>query len=315
MMPRKRDNALKGFSAPHTNRIVRIAIRNPPLDSPTPKEANHPSPRGQLENESERQWVARLRRHTVEQDKPARSPLVFARDLAAGLTGLLPAVRDLLPEWHQRGRKIVFRGLRLEEYHISGKKRRYVQTNTYDLGVYIPSVGKKKRIHLLHDLGTREYGMLILNFTDKKFAKTQAQRELWEELALLTEKYSTPYELMTRFAASGKFGLSREDVNTVLGRAVERIADEADDTPKYDKRTRKRRRKFTPKNFRHYRSWCCGIVNNVIREWKRESRGHVEPEEQFAARGRRLLAYLEGNFTLQEPDMPAQPTKRAPRDR
>lgn len=313
-MPRKRDSALFGS----VNSRIKImqpisSVRGQP--DTKPKEVNHPSPRGQLENESERQWVARVRKATAEQDKPARSPLVFARDLAAGLTGRLTGVRDLNPEWHQRGRKIVFRGLRLEEWHLSGKKHRYVQTNTFDLGVYIPPVGKKKRIHLLQDLNTREYGMLILNFTDKKFAKTQAQRELWEELALLTKKYSTPYELMTRFAASvcKKRGLRREDVDTVLGMAVERIADEAADTPKFNKKTGKRRRKFTPKNFRHYRTWCCGIVDNVIHEWGRTSRGDVEPERQMTARGLTVLKFLEGNLTLDKPDMPAQPTKKTPR--
>jgi hypothetical protein len=312
-MKRKRDSATRGFSESLDCRNVRV-VRHPPIfQYEPPKGVNHPSPRGQLATESERQWIARVRKATAEQDKPARSPLVLARDLAAALTGILPAVRHLLPEWHQRGRKIVFRGLRIEERHLNDKKHRYVQTNTYDLGVYIPPVGKKKRIHLLQDLNTRPFGMLILNFTDQKFAKTQPQRELWEELSLLTKEYPTPYELMTRFAASSKFRLSREDVDTVLGRAVERIAEEAADTPKYDKRRRKRRRKFIPKTFLHYRTWCCGILENVIHEWRRESRGNVEPEEQ-RTKGRRVLEYTDGNLTLEVPDMPAQPTKKAPQD-
>jgi len=313
MARKKRDSALFGSV---NSRIRRLPLVSSVRDQPDtkPKEVNHPSPRGQLEDETERQWVARVRKATAEQDKPARSPLSFARDLAAGLTGHLTAVRDLNPAWHQRGRKIVFRGLRLEEWYFSGKKHRYVQTNTYDLGVYIPKTGKKRRIHLLQDLDTRPFGMLILNFTDKKFAKTQAQLELWEELALLTKRYSTPHELMTRYAASvcKKRGLGREDVDTVLGRAVEVIANEADDTPKFDKVTGKRRRKFTPKNFKHYRSWCCGIVKNVIHEWGRTSRGDVEPEQQFDGRGRRILEYFEGNLILDEPDLPVQPTKKTP---
>jgi hypothetical protein len=141
----------------------------------------------------------------------------------------------------------------------------------------------KQRIHLVRDLMTRPNKMIISNFLSHKFATNKRERDSWEWTESVRRKNLSAYEMMLAYAFK-HIGASGY---TCVAEAIARIVEEAEDAPKFNKKTGKPRKKFVPKSLSQYRTWCVGVVKNVIAEWKRTSRGDIEPEHQTDAQGRK----------------------------
>lgn len=141
----------------------------------------------------------------------------------------------------------------------------------------------KQRIHLVRDLMARPNKMIISNFLSPKFVTNKAERESSEWTELVRRKNLSAYEMMLAFA----FKHAGNAAYTCVAEAIARIVDESEDTPKSNKKTGKPRKKFVPKSLAQYRTWCVGVVKNVIAEWKRTSQGDIEPEHQTDVQGRK----------------------------
>jgi hypothetical protein len=135
----------------------------------------------------------------------------------------------------------------------------------------------KQRIHLVRDLMTRPNKMIISNFLSHKFVTSKAERESWESTEYVRRKNLSAYEMMLAYA----FKQVGSAAYTCIAEAIARIVEEAEDTPKFNKKTGRPRKKFVPKSLVQYRTWCVGIVKNVISEWRRTSHGDIEPETQI----------------------------------
>ena len=147
----------------------------------------------------------------------------------------------------------------------------------------------KHRIHLVRDLHTRPKGMIVSNFLNPQFAKCKAERESWEWGETVRRDNLSADEMMVAYARKH----AGASADTCVSEAIERIAAEADSTPKKNLKTGKLRRKQSFNSLTAYRTWCVGVLDNVIKEWGRTSRGDIEPEAQRTERGVKVLAYAD----------------------